>query len=237
MEMTGHARMPDFSSITQKFGVSFNNPGLLAEALTHRSYLNEHRDYASSHNERLEFLGDAVLELAVTDFLFKKFPAKPEGDLTSYRAALVNTVSLAESAQTLGVNEYILLSKGEAKDTGRAREAILADAFEALIGAIYLDSGYANAEAFIAENLYGKIDDIIAKRAYQDAKSRFQEIVQEKRGITPRYETLSEEGPDHARIFTVGVFIGAEEIARGEGQSKQEAEQSSAEAGLAKMGW
>ncbi|MDP2652232.1 MAG: ribonuclease III, partial [bacterium] len=205
--------MPDFSEFAKQLGVSFHNPDLLIEALTHRSYLNEHRppatpayagragDYAGAHNERLEFLGDAVLELATTDFLFKKFPAKPEGELTAYRAALVNTVSLAESSQALGVNEYLLLSKGEAKDTGRARDVILADAFEALIGAIYLDSGYEAAEQFIAKNLYGKIDEVIAKRSYQDAKSRFQEAAQEKRGVTPRYETLSEEGPDHAKLF------------------------------------
>jgi len=229
--------MPDFSIFAKQLGVSFTNLNLLIEALTHRSYLNEHREYTGNHNERLEFLGDAVLELATTDFLFKKFPAKPEGDLTSYRAALVNTVSLSESAQTLGINEYLLLSKGEAKDTGRAREVILADAFEAIIGSIYLDSGYANAEAFIARNLYHKIDGVISKRSYQDAKSRFQEASQEKRGTTPRYETLSEEGPDHAKLFTVGVFIDTEEIARGEGQSKQEAEQTAAEAGLIKMGW
>ena len=229
--------MPDFQTLATKLGVSFNNLDLLIEALTHRSYLNEHREYTGSHNERLEFLGDAVLELAATDFLFKKFPAKPEGELTSYRAALVNTVSLAESAQTLGINEYLLLSKGESKDTGRARDVILADAFEAIIGAIYLDSGYVNAEEFIAKNLYGKIDDVIEKRSYQDAKSRFQEIAQEKRGTTPSYETLSEIGPDHNKRFTVGVFIGNEEIARGEGQSKQEAEQSAAQAGLDKTGW
>ncbi|OGG93350.1 ribonuclease III [Candidatus Kaiserbacteria bacterium RIFOXYD1_FULL_47_14] len=229
--------MPDFLLFSKQLGVLFNNFNLLIEALTHRSYLNEHRDYTGSHNERLEFLGDAVLELAATDFLFKKFPAKPEGDLTSYRAALVNTMSLAESAQALGINDYLLLSKGEAKDTGRARDVILADAFEAIIGAIYLDAGYAGAEAFIAKNLYGKIDEVIAKRSYQDAKSRFQESSQEKRSATPRYETLSEEGPDHARHFTVGVFIDTEEIARGEGQSKQEAEQAAAEAGLKKMQW
>ena len=229
--------MPDFNSFAKKIGVPFNDLNLLIEALTHRSYLNEHREYTGSHNERLEFLGDAVLELAATDFLFKKFPAKPEGELTSYRAALVNTVSLAESAQALGINEYLLLSKGESKDTGRARDVILADAFEAIIGAIYLDSGFASAEAFIAKNLYNKIDDVIASRSYQDAKSRFQEIAQEKRGTTPSYETLSEIGPDHNKRFTVGVFIGSEEIARGEGQSKQEAEQSAAQAGLDKTGW
>jgi len=229
--------MPDFEVLSKQLNVSFNKQELLVEALTHRSYLNEHRDYTGSHNERLEFLGDAVLELATTDFLFKKFPAKPEGELTSYRAALVNTVSLAESSQALGINDYLLLSKGESKDTGRARDVILADAFEAIIGAIYLDSGYSGAEAFIAENLYSKIDDVIAKRSYQDAKSRFQEASQEKRGTTPRYETLSEEGPDHARHFTVGVFIGSEEIARGVGESKQEAEQIAAQAGLDKMRW
>ncbi|MFZ1075334.1 MAG: ribonuclease III [Minisyncoccia bacterium] len=229
--------MPDFSSFAHRLNLSFNNLDLFIEALTHRSYLNEHREYTGSHNERLEFLGDAVLELATTDFLFKKFPAKPEGELTSYRAALVNTVSLAQSAQALGTNEYLLLSKGESKDTGRARDVILADVFEAIIGAIYLDQGFKAAEAFIAENLYGKIDDVIAKRSYQDAKSRFQERAQEKRGKTPAYETLSEEGPDHAKLFTVGVFVGTEEIARGEGQSKQEAEQSAAQAALDKTGW
>jgi ribonuclease-3 len=223
--------MPDFSAFATQLHLSFKNLGLFIEALTHRSYLNEHRDYTGSHNERLEFLGDAVLELAVTDFLFKKYPAKPEGELTSYRAALVNTVSLAETARTLGINNFLLLSKGEAKDTGRARDVILADAFEAIIGALYLDSGYAAAEAFIA-HLYGKIDDVIAKRSYQDAKSRFQEIAQEKRGTTPVYETLSEVGPDHDKRFTVGVFIGKEEIAKGEGKSKQEAEQAAAQAAL-----
>jgi len=229
--------MPNFSLLEQRLGHSFAAPSLLIEALAHRSYLNEHRDYTGNHNERLEFLGDAVLELAITDFLFKRFPAKPEGDLTSYRAALVNTVSLAESSQSLGVSEFLLLSKGESRDTGRARDVILADAFEALIGALYLDAGYAVAEAFIIKTLGGKIDDIIAKRSYQDAKSRFQEIAQEKRSITPSYETLSETGPDHAKLFTVGVFIAEKEIARGEGQSKQEAEQKAAEAGLVALKW
>lgn len=229
--------MPDFVAFATQLGVSFNDLNLLIEALTHRSYLNEHRDYTGSHNERLEFLGDAVLELAATDFLFKKFPTKPEGELTAYRAALVNTVSLAESSQLLGVNDFLLLSKGESKDTGRARDVILADAFEAIIGAMYMDSGYDAAEAFIAKNIFNKIDKVIAERSYQDAKSRFQEIAQEKRGTTPSYETLSEVGPDHDKRFTVGVFIGSEEIARGEGQSKQEAEQSAAVAGLDKMGW
>lgn len=229
--------MPDFTPLQARIGHTFTNPDLLVEALTHRSYLNEHREYAGSHNERLEFLGDAVLELSVTHFLFKRFPAKPEGELTSYRAALVNTVSLSSAAQTLDINDHLLLSKGESKDTGRARDVILADAFEAIIGAIYLDAGYEAADAFITKNLCSKIDDVIAKRSYQDAKSRFQEVAQEKRGITPNYETLSEMGPDHAKVFTVGVFIGTAEIARGEGVSKQEAEQAAAQAALDKMGW
>jgi ribonuclease-3 len=229
--------MPDLGTLQTRINHVFKNLDLLVEALTHRSYLNEHREYAGSHNERLEFLGDAVLELAVTDFLFQKFPAKTEGELTSYRAALVNTVSLAATAQALDMSGYLLLSKGEAKDTGRARDVILADAFEAIIGAIYLDAGYEAAEAFITANLCSKIDAVIASRSYQDAKSRFQEVAQEKKGITPSYETVSEVGPDHAKVFTVGVFIGSEEIARGDGVSKQEAEQAAARAGLDKMSW
>ncbi len=229
--------MPNFQQFALQNGFTIANLGLLAEAFTHRSYLNEHREHVGNHNERLEFLGDAVLELAVTDFLFKKFPEKDEGELTNYRAALVNTVSLAETAQRIGTNDYLLLSKGEARDTGRARDVILADTFEAVIGAIFLDAGYAAAEKFIGRNLYGKIDEVIAKRAYQDNKSRFQELAQEKKGVTPTYETLDEVGPDHERVFTVGVFLGEDEVARGEGRSKQEAEQAAASAALAKNGW
>lgn len=221
----------------QKLGLAFKNLDFLIEALTHRSYLNEHRDAKQNHNERLEFLGDAVLELAATRFLFDRFPLKPEGELTAYRAALVNTVSLAAVAQTLGINDILLLSKGEAKDTGRARDVILANAFEAITGALYLDQGYDAAEAFLAKNLFPNIDDVIARRAWQDAKSRFQEMAQEKKGITPAYKTLSETGPDHARTFVVGVFLGTDEIARGEGKSKQDAEQVAAQAGLDKTGW
>ncbi|MEK7080145.1 MAG: ribonuclease III, partial [Patescibacteria group bacterium] len=190
-----------------------------------------------NHNERLEFLGDAVLELAVTHFLFMKFPNKPEGDLTAYRAALVNTYSLAASAKELGLNDLLLLSKGEAKDTGRARDIILANAFEALLGALYLDQGYDAAEAFVAKHLYSKIDSVIATGAYQDAKSAFQEKAQDKKSTTPTYRTLSEEGPDHDKHFTVGVFLSDEKIAQGTGKSKQEAEQSAAQAALDKTGW
>lgn len=229
--------MPNFQDFALKNSFTIANLGLLAEAFTHRSYLNEHREHVGNHNERLEFLGDAVLELVITDFLFKKFPEKDEGELTNYRAALVNTVSLAETAQKIGINDYLLLSKGEARDTGRARDVILADTFEAVIGAIFLDAGYADAEKFIGKNLYEKIDEVIAKRAYQDNKSRFQELAQEKKGITPTYQTLDEVGPDHERVFTVGVFLGDAEVARGEGRSKQEAEQAAAQAALTKNGW
>jgi ribonuclease-3 len=228
--------MPDFSGFAAKLGFAFKDLDLLIEALTHRSYLNEHRT-AGSHNERLEFLGDAVLELATTRFLFDRFPNKPEGDLTAYRAALVNTNSIAEVAEGLGVNDMLLLSKGERKDTGRARQIILANAFEAILGAIYLDQGYEAAEGFLAAHLYPKIDGVIATRAYQDAKSAFQEKAQERKGITPTYKTLAEEGPDHDKQFTVGVFVGGEEIARGDGKSKQEAEQAAAQAALDKTSW
>jgi ribonuclease-3 len=229
--------MSDLVALEGRISVTFKDKELLEEAVTHRSYLNEHREYAGDHNERLEFLGDAVLELASTRFLFDKFPAKPEGELTAYRAALVNTVSLAESAQALQVGEHLRLSKGEAKDTGRARQIILADTFEAIIGAIYLDQGYEAAEAFIAHTILAKLDVLIAKGAHQDPKSRLQELAQERRGITPSYKVLAEEGPDHARIFTVGVFLAAKEVARGTGPSKQESEQQAAQNALAKSGW
>ncbi len=229
--------MPDFQAFADKLALPFSNLDLLIEALTHRSYVNEHKTPSGKHNERLEFLGDAVLELAVTHFLFNKFPARPEGDLTAYRASLVNTVSLAEAAAAIGINDYLLLSKGESRDTGRARENILANTFEAIIGALYLDQGYAAAEEFIAKNLYGKIDEVIAARAYQDAKSKLQEAAQEKRSITPHYKTILETGPDHERTFTVGVFIGPDKIAEGEGKSKQEAEQFAAQNALDSLGW
>ncbi|MDP3402396.1 MAG: ribonuclease III [bacterium] len=224
--------MSDFVAHSEKLGVSFKDLNLLIEALTHRSYLNENRTTSGSHNERLEFLGDAVLELAVTHFLFTKFPNKPEGDLTAYRAALVNTYSLAETAEGLGVNDMLLLSKGEKKDVGRARQIILANAFEAILGAVYLDQGYEAAEAFVAKNLYPKIDLVLKNRTWQDAKSQFQEVAQDKKSMTPTYKTLSEIGPDHDKQFTVGVFLADTEVARGDGKSKQEAEQAAAQAAL-----
>lgn len=218
-------------------GVSFSDISLLEQALTHRSYLNENKDEVLGHNERLEFLGDAVLELATTDRLFRKYPEAPEGELTAYRAALVNTQSLAAIAEELSINSFIRLSKGEAKDTGRARQFILANAVEAIIGAIYLDQGYEAAEKFIAAYFYPKLDEIIKKKLWLDAKSAFQEKSQEKVGVTPEYRVLSEEGPDHNKTFKVGVFLQDVEVAVGEGPAKQEAEQNAARAGLDSKGW
>ncbi len=223
--------------LEQTLGFSFLEPIHLLTAITHRSYLNEHREATQNHNERYEFLGDAVLELVVTDFLFNKFPEKPEGELTAIRAALVNTNSLADAATRLGVNPFLLLSKGEERDTGRARQYILANTFESLIGAIYLDRGYDASKEFIAQHLFDKTDTIVAKRLWQDAKSRFQELSQEHVGVTPSYETLNQTGPDHDRVFTVGVYLGPEKIAEGKGRSKQEAEQAAAEAGMTAKQW
>ena len=218
-------------------GVVFLEKEHLLTAITHRSYLNEHKEARQGHNERYEFLGDAILELVVTDFLFHKYPEKPEGELTAIRAALVNTNSLADAASKLQLSEYLLLSRGEERDTGRARQYILANTFESIIGAIYLDQGYTVAKEFVAAQLFDKTETIVAKRLWQDAKSRFQELAQEHASITPSYETLNQTGPDHDRVFTVGVFLGKEKIAEGKGRSKQEAEQSAAEAAIESKGW
>lgn len=227
----------DFGAFEQHIGVEFKNKDLLMQAFLHRSYLNEHRELSMGHNERLEFLGDAVLELVTTEFLFAKFPDKPEGELTAYRAALVNTQSISAAAEKLGMNEYLLLSKGEAKDTGRARQYILANTFEAFIGALYLDSGYGAAKQFISQFLLPMIDVIVRKRLWQDAKSYFQEKAQEAWGHTPTYDVVSESGPDHDKTFEVRVQVGAEIKATGTGHSKQEAEQSAARAALEDAGW
>lgn len=229
--------MPDFKTFETKIGYDFRDKRLLEQAFTHRSYLNENRALGREHNERLEFLGDAVLELVVTEFLFAKYPDKPEGDLTAYRAALVNTVSISDAGTKLGMNEYLLLSRGESRDTGRARQIILANAFEALIGALYLDSGYHSARDFISKQLFHKTEDVVANRLWQDAKSRLQEVAQEKAGVTPTYQTLDQSGPDHDKVFVIGAYIGNEKVATGEGRSKQEAEQDAAQKALAAKGW
>src|SRR3989344_281004 len=227
----------NFSEFERNIGVTFKNKDLLEQAFVHRSYLNEHKNFKLPHNERLEFLGDAVLELIVTDFLFYKYPTKTEGDLTSYRAALVNTNTISEAGDEIGVDEYLLLSKGEAKDTGRARSYIVANVFEALIGAIYLDQGYEPARDFVARTLFARTDEIVEKRLWQDPKSRFQEKAQDVVGITPAYKLLEERGPDHDKYFKIGVYIGKELIAEGKGKSKQEAEQDAAANGLRTKSW
>lgn len=227
----------DFSKFEKKIGVVFSDQNLLREAFTHRSFLNEAKERGLTHNERLEFLGDAVLELAVTDFLYKKYPKDPEGELTAYRTGLVNANTLSDVAVKLGMDDFILLSRGEAKDTGKARQFILANAFEAVVGAIYLDRGYDAAEKFIAEYIYPITDEVVAKKLWQDAKSYFQERSQEAEGVTPTYKVLSEHGPDHDKEFRVGVYLGDAFVAEGRGKSKQEAEQLAAAAGLAAKRW
>ena len=218
-------------------GVTFKNKDYILQAFTHRSYLNEHRDFPLPHNERLEFLGDAVLELVTTEFLFGEYPDRPEGELTAIRAALVNTTSISDAGNKLDMSDYLLLSKGEAKDTGRARQYILANTFEAVIGAIYLDQGYEAAKSFIAKNILSKAPEIVEKSLWQDAKSVFQEKAQEHVSITPEYRTLKEEGPDHDKEFSVGVYLKKELAAEGKGRSKQEAEVDAARKALAVKGW
>jgi ribonuclease-3 len=228
---------PDFSKFEAISGVTFKNKELLRRAFTHRSYLNENRGAESSHNERLEFLGDAVLELMVTEYLFEKYPDSNEGDLTAYRASLVNAITLSEAAQKINVNDFLLLSKGEAKDTGKARQYILANTMEAIIGAIYLDQGYDASKYFISKNLFHLIDKIIEDKSWIDAKSKFQEKAQEKESLTPQYKSLKEEGPDHDKRFTVGVYLDQDLVAEGDGMSKQEAEQVAARKALEAKGW
>jgi ribonuclease III len=227
----------DFAKFERNAGIQINNRKLIKQAFVHRSYVNENRDYKGGHNERLEFLGDAVLELVVTSHLYSKYPDRSEGLLTAYRSALVNTNSLSHAAQNLQMNDFLLLSKGEAKDTGRARQYILANTFEALIGAIYLDQGYDAAASFIARHLLHLIDDIVKNRLWQDNKSLLQEKSQETLGFTPTYKVHAEEGPDHGKIFTIGVYINDSFVAEGRGVSKQEAEQNAALEALKVKGW
>ena len=227
----------DFAQFEESLNLNFKNKDLLREAFTHRSYINESNRNDLAHNERLEFLGDAVLELVVTDYLFKKYPDRTEGDLTSYRSALVNAVTLGEVARTLGMNEYLLLSKGEAKDTGKARQIILANTFEALVGALYLDQKYDGAEAFIAERLLPLTPEIVEKELWKDAKSFLQEKAQEEMGVTPTYKVVREVGPDHDKKFVVAVLLGDELVAEAQGKSKQEAEQGAAAQALKEKKW
>lgn len=227
----------NITELADRLGYTFNDQDILQRAFIHRSYINERPETGLKHNERLEYLGDAVLELAVTDFLFQKYPDTPEGELTAYRAALVRTESISDAARDLGFEEYLLLSKGEAKDTGKARTYILANTFEAFVGALYLDQGYQAAHDFIGKQLFGKIDQIVAEGSWKDAKSWLQEKAQEKIAVTPTYVVLNEVGPDHNKLFTIGVLFGDDIVAEGTGHSKQEAQQKAAKAALDKMAW
>jgi len=212
--------MKDLSKLEQRIGVKFDNQDLLLQSLAHRSYLNENPSFQLDHNERLEFLGDAVLELIVTENLFKNYNS-PEGEV----------------AEEINLNDFVLLSRGEAKDTGRARQCILANAMEALIGAIYLDQGFEAVKIFIEKNILTHLPQILETGSYRDAKSVFQEEAQERVGITPSYEVLKEWGPDHAKHFKIGVFLESELVAEGEGSSKQEGQQQAAENALRVKEW
>jgi len=229
--------MPDFRPLEERLGHTFRDQSLLLQALTHRSYLNEHSDFPLAHNERLEFLGDAVLELIVTEHLYKHF-ANPEGDLTNWRAALVNAKTLASISKDLNFEEYLLLSRGEARDKDtKARMYILANGIEAIIGAVYLDGGMKASEILIHRHILSHLPKILELELYVDAKSKFQETAQELLGITPTYKVLEEEGPDHQKEFTVGVFLDKDLVAVGRGSSKQEAQLAAAEAGLDVKSW
>jgi len=229
--------MKDFSKLEKKLGIQFKNKDLLIQAFVHRSYLNENPDFKFSHNERLEFLGDAVLEHIVTENLFKNYPQKSEGELTSLRASLVNSKMLSKIAGSLGFNDFLLLSQGEFKEEGKARHYILANTFEAFIGALYLDQGLDSCRRFIEKNLIKELARIIKECLFKDAKSQFQEEAQERKGITPNYSVLEEKGPDHAKHFVVGVYLGNDLIAKGEGFSKKEAEEEAAKHALKAKGW
>jgi ribonuclease III len=229
--------MKKLNEIEKKVNISFKDKNILKEAFVHKSYINENRNLNLSHNERLEFLGDAVLELVATKHIFEKYPDKDEGKMTAFRSALVQGKHLAEVSKELGLGIFLLLSRGEEKSGGREKNYILANLLEALIGAVYLDQGYDSAENFIKTHILTHLDKIISEGQHIDAKSKFQEIAQEKENTTPNYKLLEESGPDHDKIFTMGIFIGKNLIAKGTGSSKQKAELSSAENALKVKGW
>ncbi len=227
----------DFSPLEKAINLKFKNDDLLRQALVHRSFINEHPNFELDHNERLEFLGDAVLELVVTEYLYQHYD-NPEGELTNWRASLVNSKMLSSLASELGLEPYLYLSRGEAKDANsKARQYILANAFEALIGAIYLDQGLKKSRQFIKEKLLIKLADILEKKTYLDPKSSFQEAAQEKVGVTPNYKVLSESGPDHNKHFKIGVYLDKELVATGGGSSKQEAQEEAAKNALREKSW
>lgn len=229
--------MTNLLKLEKNISVKFKDKDMLLQAVTHRSYLNEHPEFKLDNNERLEFLGDAVLELVVTEHLFKKYP-DPEGELTNWRASLVNRFTLAIISRELEIESSILMSRGENQDkNSKARQYIVANALEAIIGAIYLDQGMAQAKKFVQRHVIAKLEDIIAHKLYIDPKSNFQEKAQDKVGITPTYKVISASGPDHAKIFKVGVYLDKELIATGTGSSKQEAQTEAAKKAIIKKGW
>lgn len=236
--MTKSNLIERFDSLQEQLNIQFSNKELLANAFVHRSFLNENKGLIKEHNERLEFLGDAVLELIVTDYLYNKYPDSTEGTLTSWRSALVNANILSKKAKELDFEKYLLLSKGESKETGKARQLILANVFEAFIGSLYLDKGFEACQQFIVSHLIKiELDSIIEQRLFLDGKSHFQEKAQEIEKITPTYNVLEEWGPDHDKHFKVGVYLKDSLCAVGEGSSKQEAEESAAKQALKIKGW
>lgn len=233
--MSGMPTAPYQEFAKRVLGFEFKNIDLLITALTHRSYVNEHKKSVSEHNERLEFLGDAVLELAVTDFLFNNY-SEPEGTLTSWRASLVRTESIGEAGDKLGYESLLRMSKGERQGSERARQQILANAFEAVIGAIYLERGYKDAESFISKHINSKLDAILEEGSWRDPKSHLQEVSQREDGATPQYKVLEEVGPDHDKVFTLGVYVNGQLKGKGSGHSKQVAQQVAAKAALKAYG-
>jgi len=229
--------MEHYLAFEKKLDLEFTNKDLLQQAFIHRSYINEHKGTDLKHNERLEFLGDAVLELVVTHFLFEKYSNVPEGRLTSYRSSLVRTESISLAARNMGMNDLLMLSKGESRDQGKARDYILANTFESFVGAVYLDLGYDAAKKIIAKTLFPNIESIIEEGSWRDAKSYVQEKAQELYSETPRYELISAEGPDHDKQFIMAIYFGDKKIAEGSGNSKQKAQQSAAQSALEKEGW
>lgn len=226
----------DRKEVARVLGVDIRQVEFFQTAFTHRSYLNEHRNYPLDHNERLEFLGDAVLELVVTEYLFHHYP-NPEGELTSWRAALVNGEMLARVGAEIGIEPFLMMSRGESKDTGRSRQYLVANAMEAIIGALYLDQGYDAARDFILRVIVSHLPEVFEQKLYADPKSEFQEQAQTRLGMTPSYRVLSESGPDHDKCFTAGAYVGDDLVAEGTGNSKQEAQRDAAKNALKKKGW
>lgn len=229
--------MSRYSNLEKKIQITFKNHAIVETAFVHKSYVNEHRKGKMQHNERLEFLGDAVLELVVTEYLYKNFPLEEEGVLTNWRAALVKGKHLAEIANKLKLGEYLYLSRGEERSGGREKNYILANTLESLIGAIFLDHDYKTAHLFIEKFILTRLEEILEKGQHIDAKSRLQEMSQELLGITPEYKVIAAEGPDHEKYFTVGAYIGDELVAKGGGSSKQNAETAAALQALKKKNW